>query len=225
MALSVATLKGSWVIISCHHLSDHQVFPILILSCALPHLLFLDMCSKWGIWAWHTASGWDGSSAVTPTPSPQQDGGDSSLCDGPVLQGCCMLIWPIVSGWLLSQCLQTKGLCADLCFALFNIYIWILAWLQCKDIKAAAKKGILLSAFDGRFWEGICVDVLKFAMLHRFSLAPTASLAWTQRWFIWLWLIVTCELKLIWYFKRCSFVPTLVKSTLVKDIILMINTS
>ncbi len=85
-----------------------------------------------------------------PAPSPQQDGGDSSLCDGPVLQGCCMLIWPIVSGWLLSQCLRTKGLCVDLCFALFNIYIWILAWLQRKDIKAAAKKGILLSAFDGR---------------------------------------------------------------------------
>ncbi len=153
MALSVATLKGLWVIISCHHLSDHQVFPTLILSCALPHPLFLDRCSKWGIkrmgltycqWLRRIFSG------DPPPPRPSRTGGDSSLCDGPVLQGCCMLIWPIVSGWLLSQCLRTKGLCVDLCFALFNIYIWILAWLQRKDIKAAAKKGILLSAFDGR---------------------------------------------------------------------------
>ncbi len=132
-----------------YQLSDHQVFPTLILSCALPHPLFLDRCSKWGIkrmgltycqWLRQIFSG------DPPAPLPQQD----SLCDGPVLQGCCMLIWPIVSGWLLSQCLRTKALCVDLCFALFNIYIWILARLQRQDIKAAMKKGILLSAFDGR---------------------------------------------------------------------------
>lgn len=150
MSCSVATLKGSWVIISCHHFSDHQVFPILILSCALPHLLFLDRCSKWDKVNGHDMLPETDLQRWPPTPSSQQEGGDSSLCDGPVLRGCCMLIWPIVSGWLLSQCLRTKGLCMDLCFALFNIYIWILAWLQRKDIKATVKKGILLSALDWR---------------------------------------------------------------------------
>lgn len=109
-----------------------------------------------------------------PPPLPAGEG-DLSLCDGPALRGCCMLIWPIVSGWLLSQCFRTKDLCVDLCFALFNIYIWIFAWLHHKDIKAGAKKGILPFAFDGRISRRDlrrCCEVFT-----AFFLVPRASLA------------------------------------------------
>lgn len=102
--------------------------------------------------------------------------GDSSLCDGPALQGCCMLIWPIVSGWLLFQCFRTKDLCVDLCFALFNKNIWIFACLHHRDIKAGVRKGILLSAFDGRIFRRDlcrCCEVFTAA----FFLVPGAMLA------------------------------------------------